>query len=77
MNNSVSKLLQEAVDCGCIIVAESEPMKCSDCGDSAELRPYGKDGALVCFDCGMKDEENARAMFSKRLNGVKHKSGTA
>jgi hypothetical protein len=28
--------------------------RCSECGAGDELRPYGKDGAPICFDCAMK-----------------------
>lgn len=35
---------------------ESAPRKCEYCGKIAELRPYGKDGANICFECGMKPE---------------------
>ena len=48
---------------------EAKPQKCEDCGVMDELRPYGKNAAMVCFDCAMKDEENAQAMFNKQLNG--------
>jgi hypothetical protein len=48
---------------------EAIPAKCEDCGKVDELRPYGKNGANVCFDCAMKDEANAAAMFKKRLYG--------
>jgi hypothetical protein len=51
-----------------VISAENES-KCEDCGRVDELRPYGKNGANVCFDCAMKDEANAAAMFEKRLRG--------
>jgi recombinational DNA repair protein (RecF pathway) len=33
--------------------------KCAYCGKSDELRPYGKDGARICYDCGMKPENKA------------------
>jgi hypothetical protein len=46
---------------------EATPMKCEDCGKMDELRPYGKNGANVCFDCAMKDEANAEKMFMQRL----------
>jgi hypothetical protein len=49
--------------------AEAKPQKCEDCGVMDELRPYGKNGAMVCFDCAMKDEKNATAMFKKQLDG--------
>jgi predicted Zn-ribbon and HTH transcriptional regulator len=48
---------------------EAKPAKCEDCGVLDELRPYGKNAANVCFDCAMKDEANAAAMFRRRLDG--------
>ena len=42
---------------------------CSICQKQEELRPYGKGGALVCFDCAMKDEDEAKRQFSKVLQG--------
>jgi hypothetical protein len=53
---------------GRIIEAE-KPQQCDLCGVIAELRPYGPKGEKVCFDCGMKDEDAAKAQFIKRLNG--------
>lgn len=41
--------------------------KCSDCGKEEELRPYGKDGAWVCFACAMKDEAEAHRQFEKQF----------
>lgn len=35
---------------------ESAPKKCEYCGKIAELRPYGINGANICFECGMKHE---------------------
>ena len=40
---------------------------CSVCKKVEELRPYGKDGAWVCYECGMKDPENARKQFEKQF----------
>ena len=48
---------------------EAVPAKCEDCGKMDELRPYGKNAANVCFDCAMKDEENAAKMFAQMLKG--------
>jgi hypothetical protein len=48
-------------------IREAMPQKCEDCGKVDELRPYGKNGANVCFDCAMKDEANAAKMFAQRL----------
>ena len=44
--------------------------ECQVCGKEEELRPYGKDGMWVCFDCGMKDEKEAQRQFGKLLNGA-------
>lgn len=48
-----------------VVIQETDSAKCTDCGNIDELRPYGKNGAWVCFDCGMKDEEEAIKHFSK------------
>ena len=52
-----------------LVIADEKDGKCEECSAIDELRPYGKNGANVCFDCAMKDEENAKAMFKKRLFG--------
>src|SRR5258705_537923 len=41
--------------------------KCQDCSKVAELRPYGKGGKFVCFDCAMKDEDEAKRRFGAIL----------
>lgn len=51
------------------VICGEEDGTCKECGKKEELRPYGKNGANVCFDCAMKDEANATKMFMKRLNG--------
>jgi hypothetical protein len=35
----------------------------------AELRPYGRDAAMVCFECAMKDPINAKSMFERQMKG--------
>ena len=45
--------------------------KCYKCGTTKDLRPYGKDGAPVCFDCGTSTEEDqniALEQFEKVLS---------
>ena len=42
--------------------------ECADCGKYEELRPYGKNGSSVCFECAMKDEKEAEKQFSKILD---------
>jgi len=46
------------------------PENCEQCGKPGDLRPYGKDGAWICFKCGMKDEEETTKNFGKILNGA-------
>lgn len=41
---------------------------CQLCGKEDDLRPYGPGGKWVCFDCGMKDEEEAIRQFNRILN---------
>ena len=41
---------------------------CTECGKVAELRPYGKDFAQICYECSMKDEARTRRNFVKHLN---------
>ncbi len=48
-----------------VVVEQTTPSKCQECGKISELRPYGKDGKWVCFPCGMKDEEEAVRQFTK------------
>lgn len=59
--------------------------KCSVCNheednDQYELRPYGKNGALICFDC-MKSsperEAEAERQFSARLDVAAEETGIA
>lgn len=39
-----------------VIAAEAE-RKCTVCMMAKECRPYGKNGAQVCFDCAMATPE--------------------
>ena len=52
-----------------IVVTETAPAECTQCSKVAELRPYGKDGAFVCFQCGMKDEPEMEKQFNKLHDG--------
>ena len=48
-------------------------LKCSYCNKKEEVRPYGKKGALICFDCGMLPENISETenQFHTQLNGIK------
>ena len=50
-----------------VLLAPERPQQCDDCGKIAELRPYGPGGSMVCFECGMKDEEGTTRRFSAAL----------
>jgi len=51
-----------------LFIGAEKPQQCDDCGEIAELRPYGKNGACICFDCAMKDpDETTRNFVAKML----------
>lgn len=53
-----------------VIHVEPEPdRKCSMCGKVAECRPYGPDGADICFECGEKIPETVEKQMGHRLFG--------
>ena len=52
-------------------ISKERKMKCESCGKKAETRPYGPGGKRVCFDCGMKDEAQAKRMFRQKVLGEK------
>lgn len=56
-----------------LLIEGEEDDACAYCDKVAELRPYGKDGARICFDCAMKPENKAitEAAFGKLIDGVK------
>lgn len=43
--------------------------KCYLCLGTEELRPYGKDGQIICFDCGTspENEEETKKRFNEHL----------
>ena len=56
---------------GNIIIIEEEPDDiCEYCGKKEELRPYGKNGARICFECSMKDEAETKKNMEKILFGI-------
>ena len=48
-----------------VIIKEEKPQQCDYCGDIAELRPYGKNGAAICFKCAMVDEKTTEEMCKR------------
>ena len=52
------------------VVVEEEPEStCEYCGKKAETRPYGRNGARICYECGMKNEEETNKNMGKILFG--------
>ena len=51
-------------------VIEVEPdFICFLCGKIAETRPYGPNGEEICYECGMRNEEQTNAMMNHKLFG--------
>lgn len=47
---------------------------CSVCSNEDELRPYGKEGSLICFDCMTscpEKEAEAKRQFASLFKGGK------
>ena len=52
-----------------MLIIEPEPDdKCEYCGKIDELRPYGKNGERICYDCGMKNEEETDRQMKKMFD---------
>lgn len=51
------------------VLAQEAPQQCDLCGKVDECRPYGPNGEVVCFDCGMKDEPAAERRFAEHVLG--------
>lgn len=55
---------------GNVIVIKKEPDDiCDLCGKKDEVRPYGPNGELICYDCGMKNPEVTERMMNRVLFG--------
>ena len=50
-----------------LIISKEKKQQCDLCGIIAELRPYGPNGEVICFDCGMKHRETTQRAFAKLL----------
>ena len=54
-----------------IFMIESEPLaKREDCGQVAELRPYGPDGSNICFPCAMKVGQRFTCTRCRRVTNI-------
>ena len=55
---------------GVLIIKPEPPQQCDQCGKIAELRPYGKGGACICFECGNLDVETTTRNMLARNHGI-------
>lgn len=53
---------------------EGTPENCATCGKPEELRPYGANGAWVCFHCAMATPES-KAEAVKRMHAALDAAG--
>ena len=46
--------------------------KCYYCDSTEDLRPYGPDGSLVCYECGVdpEHEEETKRNFLRKLDAA-------
>jgi hypothetical protein len=50
-------------------------MICTECNKDEDCRPYGMNGAMICFSCGMKNEEQTSKNFLSQLDAAAQVSG--
>jgi len=53
-----------------LLLAPPESGQCTACGQPGELRPYGEEGAMICFKCGMGDEQGTSKRFLDLFHGA-------
>lgn len=59
---------------GKFVIQQESEETCEYCGKKSETRPYGKNGARICFGCAMKNEDETRENFGLLLNGAPNKN---
>lgn len=62
-------MIQKISD-GLFLIGGEEPEgPCAFCGKDEELRPFGPNDELICFDCAMKDEKTTNRKFNEQIDG--------
>lgn len=54
---------------GIPIIEAEPPMICSECGKIDEVRPYGRKGAEICFDCAEEIKDIVEHNMAIKLFG--------
>jgi hypothetical protein len=64
-----AKKLQAEMPAGTFVIGSNMDFgKCEVCGSrNEELRPYGKNGANICYTCGMKDKAETERNMRKAM----------
>lgn len=60
------------------MINNAEKSKCQCCEKEYEiddLRPYGKNGTLICYECGMKNIEETNIQIKKAYQNCEEKYG--
>lgn len=50
-----------------VFIDGTKHFPCAFCGKVDELRPYGPNDEMICFDCAMKDEKTARRKMDELM----------
>lgn len=51
-----------------VIIEHEAAQQCDLCAKIAELRPYGPNGEMICYQCGMANRPATEAAFAKLLS---------
>jgi hypothetical protein len=51
-----------------VFIYPEKPQQCDECGKIAEVRPYGKNGACLCFECSEKPEN--KIIVEENMNRI-------
>ena len=52
-----------------VMIEPQEDEMCELCGAEEETRPYGPNGEKICYECGMKNEEQTKKMLCHLMFG--------
>ena len=55
------------------IICQEPDAICELCGKFDECRPYGPNDENICFDCGMKNEEQTKKKMAAYIFGEEEK----